>query len=70
MIRSSGTDSDAAGSVMADSSHPCQASFHPRSHDNRLRELPLLKDLSGRGDLHFHRTLGKAPNCLLHLVKR
>ena len=27
------------------------------------------QDLSGRGDLHFHRTLRKAPNGVLHVVK-
>ena len=29
-----------------------------------------VQDLSGRGDLHFHRTtLRKAPNGVLHVVK-
>ena len=35
------TGSGAAGSVVADSAHPCEASL-PLHHDHRLRELPLL----------------------------
>ena len=35
------TGSGAAGSAVADSAHPCQASL-PLHYDHRLRELPLL----------------------------